>query len=204
MKPRKSKRNSGLQPLGDILNTYIRSNPKIGQDDLALLLKRWTDIVGSFIAERMRPIRIEDQRLICYVSSSSLIHEFSFLEADILRKLTQYPFGRNICGIRLTTIKAAPELGNKYIQASWKKREGNFQLPQNIRLTLTEIQAIEAVAAEIEEPETRSRTLRLLKAMELRKKVLLQAHWLFCASCQSFWEPGRLVCPYCQAVLKIP
>jgi len=202
VKPRKHKRNAGLSAVGDLLNGVLGKNSKLRTNPLVQILEHWTDIVGPFIAERMQPIRIENNRLICYVTSSTLIQEFSFIEVDILRKMVQYSFARDIVGIRLTTIQEYQNQESNYIETSWKKREKHFQLPEGVQLTLLEIQNLESATADIADPETKTRTFRLLKAMELRKKTLLKSDWLLCLQCQSFWEPGHQTCPYCQKILN--
>jgi hypothetical protein len=202
VKPRKHKRNVGFKSVGDLLSGVLGPHSKLQNNPLLQILERWKDIVGPFIAERMQPIRIENNRLICFVTSSTLIQEFSFLEVDILRKLVQYAFARDIVGIRLTTIQESQNPVTNYIEESWKQREKHFQLPEGVQLTLLEIEKLESATADISDPETKTRTFRLLKAMELRKKTLLKSDWVLCVQCQSFWEPGHGVCPYCQKLLK--
>ena len=202
MKPRKSKRITGLTPLGDLLDGVLRKNTLLKTNPLLQIVERWLEIVGPFIAERMQPIRIENNRLICFVSSSSFLQEFSYIEGDILKKLVQYPFSRDIVGIRLTTVEEKRNLGNHYLTESWRQREKHFQFSQGTPLTLTELEELRTAVAKISDPETQSRTFRLLKAMAQRKKNLLESEWLLCTQCQSYWEPGHKTCPFCKTILN--
>ncbi|PIQ26787.1 hypothetical protein COW36_00450 [bacterium (Candidatus Blackallbacteria) CG17_big_fil_post_rev_8_21_14_2_50_48_46] len=197
MKQKKNTRRSGLQPMSYLLSSYMHQLKDLKQDRLGLILERWVDIVGPFISERMEPIRIEEDRLICYVVSSSLLHEFSFLETDILRKLVNYPCGEGIKGIRLTTVKPP----SKHKPPEKRQKTQPIQLPPE-KLNLREIHALEESVQIIKDQDTQARVLRLLKAMETRKKTLAFHHWKYCAHCQNYCEPRYKVCPICNQSLR--
>lgn len=202
MRARKSKRKTGLTPLGDLLDGVLGKNLNLTSNPLLQIAERWLEIVGPFIAKRMQPIRIENNRLICFVSSSSFLQEFSYIEADILKKLVQYSFARDIVGIRLTTVEEKRNADHNYLAESWKQREKHFQFSQDEPLTLIELEELRTAVAKISDPETQARSFRLLKAMAQRKKNLLKSEWLLCTQCRSYWEPGHQTCPFCKKILN--
>lgn len=194
------RKDEGLQPIGRILSQFLSQNQHILDQRMNGLLQNWAQIMGAFLAERIHPLRIEKEFLICSVTSSSLIQEMSFLETEIINKLRKYPFGRDIKGLRFTTTE------QKSLASAKKMVSAHNQNPlQNLEqrpLTRIEIEHLQALASKMKEPAQQKRLFRLLKAFEQRKQTLIFHHWKHCVICHSFFEPEIQLCPYCNQLLS--
>ena len=189
-----------MNPLGELLGQFLDANPMVKAGDITPLLQHWGQLLGPYLAERIRPVRFERGQLICQVSSPALIQEFSFVQREILAKLRLFSGGELIRSIKCVTQpgprqQQSEELAR--IQTAQAQRENQYQKMKETPLAPWEEELIRRQTRAISDTAMREQVERMLQAMTRRKKQLQSQNWPHCLTCQSFFEPVYTRCPYC-------
>ena len=189
---KKTVRSGNFQSVKKLLSQTLERDIELSYRQFNQILNQWSEIVGVFLADRMSPYCIERGILICYVHSSSLVQEISFLEAEILRKLKLYKFGLSIRAIRLTT-----HVNSKKNSSPSPPAVEKSACKESSQLTLSESQRLEQTVSFIQDLVIRERTLRFLTALEIRQKNLIAQQFKCCKICHSFYKSELKECFYC-------
>ena len=182
------------------LNDFMNSQ-KVRQGlNLGRLLERWEDLLGHLLASRITPVSFEKGILICQISSSGLIQELGFLQAEILRKIQQSDEGKYVKGIRLVssdTLRKQDSADLEKIKQAEKVHLKNYHLNRKVMVPDLTRKQIEADVSEISNEHLRNKSRDLLLAIARRQQQLKVKHWKICHHCPSFFEPEYLECPFC-------
>jgi hypothetical protein len=92
------RRDTDPRTLGDSIGEVLRALRGGDGRATAGLFARWPDIVGASVAEHVRPISIEGDRLLVEVDEPGWATQLRFLQADVLERL------HDVVGVRATTL----------------------------------------------------------------------------------------------------
>ena len=79
--------NKDFVHIKNVLNKALESFRRESDLDLVKIWDLWDRAVGKAVSENTRPAAFKGRLLLVYVSSSTWLHELSFLKADILKKV---------------------------------------------------------------------------------------------------------------------
>lgn len=189
-----------MKSLKEGLDDVMRAYP-ITKVDLARFLEQWPALLGPYLADRIRPVRIERGTLICEVSSAALIQEFSFLQREILAKLRLQNAGQLIRSIKCVTQTAdwdkkhqqLDQITQAYAQRKQVLTENMIPSP----LALWEEEQLRRYTQDIGDEKLREKAQRLMLLLMQRQRVLEAKNWPHCQGCQTYFEPMYTQCPYC-------
>lgn len=189
-----------MKSLKDGLTDVMRAYP-ITKVDLALFLEQWPTLLGPYLAERIRPVRIERGTLVCEVSSAALIQEFSFLQREILAKLRLQNAGQLIRNIKCVTQTADWDKKNQQLnhitEAFAQRKQALTENMTPSPLALWEEEQLRRYTQGIADEKLREKAQRLMLLLMQRQRVLEAKHWPHCNDCQTYYEPMYTRCPYC-------
>lgn len=83
----KRKNSNDFVHIGSLINDLLISEKIEINQDILMVYKFWSDIVGDFIADNSAPVSFKKNLLAVHVESSSWLHEFQFLKKDIIKKI---------------------------------------------------------------------------------------------------------------------
>ena len=85
----KSKKNSELVHIGDILNNVLKTCRSDCDEELSKVWSLWESAVGDVIAKNTKPEAFKGKLLLVLVNSHPWMHQLQFLKKDIINKVNQ-------------------------------------------------------------------------------------------------------------------
>ncbi len=198
-----------MKTLQELLKGYLHHHPMSKGVDLNHLLQEWPNLLGTYLARRIHPVRFERGVLICQVSSPALIQEFSFVQDQILTKLRTYSGGELIRSIRCVTQVASRQQNHQQledIQQAYQQRQKQYNTSTEAspQLQAWEEELIRRQAASIPDDKLREKTEQVIQSLLRRQKYLKSRKWSNCERCQTYYEPIYTRCPYCHLFVFEP
>lgn len=91
-KPKSKDRDSHLTVASSVLQSILSNvqSPLADQFIRWKLYRYWNDIVGESIANQAVPVEVHRDRLLIYVSSSTVMHEMHFMANALAQKVNAY------------------------------------------------------------------------------------------------------------------
>ena len=90
-----------MQPLGDLVDRWLKKNRVRERVDTASLFGRWRDVVGEELSRKTRIVDVRGGELIVEVSSSTLLNELStYGREDIMESLREIDEFRGVKTVR--------------------------------------------------------------------------------------------------------
>jgi predicted nucleic acid-binding Zn ribbon protein len=85
----KSKKNSELVHIGNILNNVLKTCRSDCDEELSKVWSLWESAVGEVIAKNTKPEAFKGKLLLVLVNSHPWMHQLQFLKKDIINKVNQ-------------------------------------------------------------------------------------------------------------------
>ncbi|MBW2489872.1 MAG: DUF721 domain-containing protein [Deltaproteobacteria bacterium] len=85
----KSKKNSEFVPIGDIINSVLKTCRHDCDEELTQVWSLWESAVGNVIAKNTKPEAFRGKLLLVLVNSAPWMHQLQFLKKDIISKVNQ-------------------------------------------------------------------------------------------------------------------
>lgn len=85
-----SRKNKGVERVGDILSGLARTGNLGAQLELAVIFERWEDFAGPRLARHGRPYRVEDGKLLVRAESPVWMSRFSYEKWRILKRINRH------------------------------------------------------------------------------------------------------------------
>jgi hypothetical protein len=79
----------GPQPIGKALDRVLRGLGAPEASGVHLVFDRWEEVVGTSLAARTRPLRIDGDRLVLAVDEPAMATHVRFLQAELLARLEE-------------------------------------------------------------------------------------------------------------------
>ena len=90
-----------MQPLGDLVDRWLKKNRVRERVDTASLFGRWRDVVGEELSRKTRIVDVRGGELIVEVNSSALLNELStYGREDIMESLRRIDEFRGVKTVR--------------------------------------------------------------------------------------------------------
>ncbi len=96
------RRRTGLNHISGVLERLLRQARLYHGVVNYGVLGRWPSIVGAHLAERTRPLRVQNRTLWVYVDNATLLHHLTFLAPRFLQRIREETPETTIDAIRFT------------------------------------------------------------------------------------------------------
>lgn len=84
---KKSRKNSDLSPLGDILAEIIKSIRREAPSDLSRIREAWNSTLDPTISANAQPAALKGASLLVHTASSTVTYQLRFIMPDIINRL---------------------------------------------------------------------------------------------------------------------
>ncbi len=97
----------GPVPIGHLLEKVLNSMDVPPPDVLSVVFGRWSELVGSAVAQHCKPVAIEGERLVVQVSDAVWASELQWLASDVLKRINKLD---SDCRLESLVIRVVCEL----------------------------------------------------------------------------------------------
>ena len=140
----------GARKIGSLLSPLSLRGLGMPPDVARLpeIVAAWTEAVGAGLAAQVRPIRYTGGKLMLRASSTVWVSKVRHLHETLTQELRRQPFFRDLTGIE---VRAAPH----------KRSPQDVKAPAARVLSADTRQLLDAVSADIADPDLRAALVRL-------------------------------------------
>lgn len=176
------------QKVTEVLPRFMASLGQGKAYQTQLLIYYWDEIVGSSIANHVRPIRMDFRTLLLAADAPVWANELRYMERELIDKINAFVCEELVKEIRFCSPKE---------KSSVQRREKEDSSPEKIVPEKEEYEKTASFVSEIGNEDLRIMASRALAQDFARRRFLQEQGWHTCASCERLVPEKEKYCALC-------